>query len=134
MPSGENKEFIENRTRFSDKTPEERAELGRKGGIKSGESKRRKKAMRETFEILLSMPMKPGKGADVEAIKNFANLKGKNISVQEAMAIAQIQKALKGDTTAATFVRDTVGEKPNDNVTLEGTIPVVISGDDELED
>lgn len=94
-------------------TPEQRRENGRKGGIASGEAKRRKKAMRERLEILLDLPMKSGKLKDVEEIKNFAALKGKNITVQDAMMIAQIQKALKGDTTAATFIRDTAGQKPS---------------------
>ena len=49
---------------FSKMTPEESRENGRKGGIKSGETKRRKKAMKETLEVLLSMPMKKGKVAE----------------------------------------------------------------------
>ena len=69
--------------------------------------------MRERLEIILAMPLKSGKSADIEAIKNFAALKGKNITVQDAMMIAQIQKALKGDTNAAAFVRDTAGENPS---------------------
>lgn len=97
---------------FSQMTPEQRAEAGRKGGIASGEAKRRKKAMRERLEIILEMPIKNGKLADIEEIKSFASLKGKNITVEDAMMIAQIQKALKGDTVAATFVRDTAGQNP----------------------
>ena len=100
------------RNEFSNMTPEERRENGRKGGIASGEAKRAKKAMRERLEILLELPMKAGKSADIETIKNFAALKGKNITVQDAMMIAQIQKALKGDTNAAAFVRDTAGFRP----------------------
>lgn len=102
------------RNEFLNMTPEERRENGRKGGIASGEAKRAKKAMRERLEILLELPMKAGKGADIESIKNFAALKGKNITVQDAMMIAQIQKALKGDTNAAIFVRDTAGFRPNE--------------------
>lgn len=101
---------------FSEMTPEERQEAGRKGGIASGEAKRKKKAMRERLEIILAMPLKSGKSADIEAIKNFAALKGKNITVQDAMMIAQIQKALKGDTNAAAFVRDTAGENPSTRI------------------
>ncbi len=100
------------RNEFEKMTPEQRRENGRKGGIASGEAKRKKKAMRERLEILLELPMRSGKGADLDNIKNFAALKGKNITVQDAMMIAQIQKALKGDTTAAAFVRDTAGENP----------------------
>lgn len=119
---------------FSNMTPEERRENGRKGGIASGEAKRAKKAMRERLEILLDLPMKSGKGADLDSIKNFAALKGKNITVQDAMMIAQIQKALKGDTTAAAFVRDTSGQKPTDDMHIFGAVPIVISGGEDLED
>jgi hypothetical protein len=107
---------------FSNMTPEERRENGRKGGIASGEAKRRKKAMRERLEVLLELPLKSGKSADLDDIENLAALKGKNITVQDAMMLAQIQKALKGDTTAAAFVRDTVGEKPGDKTVITGNL------------
>jgi hypothetical protein len=117
------------RNQFELMTPEERAEYGRQGGIKSGEVKRRKKAMKETVEVLLSMPMKNGRIADIEAIKNFAAIKGKNIDVQTAILIAQIQRALKGDKGAAEFIRDTSGQKPTDKMDITGAVPVVIKDD-----
>ena len=98
---------------FSKMSPEKRRELGRKGGIASGEAKRRKKAMKETLDVLLNMPMKSGKYADIEAIKNFADIKGKNINVQEAMIIAMLQRAMKGDVKAAEWIRDTAGQNPS---------------------
>ena len=104
---------------FSKKSPEERRELGRKGGIASGKAKREKKALKERLEIILEMPLKKGKETDIEAIRSFAALKGKNITVQDAMLIAQVQKALKGDTTAAAFVRDTAGQNPAQKVEAE---------------
>ena len=117
------------KNQFELMTPEQRAEYGRQGGIKSGETKRRKKAMKETLEVLLSMPMKNGKTSDVEAIKNFAALKGKNINVQEAMIIAMIHRAMKGDVKAAEFLRDTSGQKPTDNMNVVGAVPVVLKDD-----
>lgn len=122
-------------TPASERSPEERRENGRKGGIASGESKRAKKAMRERLEILLGMSLKGGKGADIEAIKNFADIKGKNITVEDAMLVAQIQKALKGDTTAAAFVRDTSGQNPVQKIDadIKNIVPI-IGGEDELED
>jgi hypothetical protein len=67
----------------------------------------------------------------VEDIKNFAALKGKNINVQEAMMIAQVQKALKGDTQAAQFIRDTIGEKAPDSLELGGSMVII---QDDVED
>lgn len=105
-----------------DNTPEGRkraSEAGKKAGKASGEAKRRKKLMRENLEILCQLPAKGGRATDVESIKNFAELKGKNITVEQAMLIAQIKKALGGDTTALTFIRDTMGQKPVDEKKVE---------------
>ena len=118
---------------FSLMTPEQRRENGRKGGIASGEAKRKKKAMRETLDVLLSMRMKNGKFADIESITSFAALKGKNISVQEAMIISMLQRAMKGDVKAAEWVRDTAGQKPVDNMNMNMNLPVFFDGEDDLE-
>lgn len=107
---------------FNRMSPERRAECGRMGGLKSGESKRKKKAMRENLAMLLSMPLKYGARDDVEDIQSYADLKGKNITVEDAIMVAQIQKAMKGDTTAATFLRDTSGNKPREGIDLNGSV------------
>lgn len=109
-------------TGFGAMTSEECAMHGSIGGKKSGEVRRKKKALKETLDVLLSMPMKSGKHTDIEAIKNFTALKGKNISVQEAIAIAMLQKAMKGDEKAAAWVRDTAGQKPTDKVEMSGEL------------
>lgn len=85
----------------------------RLGGKKSAESRRKKKQMREITELILSMNIKSGRGATIENITNLADLAGKNITVGEAIIVKQVQKALKGDLSAAYFVRDTSGQKPD---------------------
>ena len=114
---------------FAKMSPEQRRENGRKGGIASGEAKRKKKAMKERLEILLEMNVKSGRGADIESIQNFAALKGKNITVQDALMIAQIQKALKGDTNAAVFVRDTAGQNPTQKIEADVDMDLKITVD-----
>lgn len=109
---------IDNLIKNEDLTPEERRESARRAGIASGEARRRKKTMRETLEAVLAMQVGDGKSTDIEAITKFAQLKGKNITVQEAMIIAQTQKALKGDLAALQFIRDTMGQKPTDNMNV----------------
>lgn len=101
---------------FSKMTPEQRAENGRKGALKAIETKRKRKAMKETLEVLLDMPMKKGKVYTAEEIKSFADLKGKNITIDQAMMICLVQKALKGDLSAIAMIRDTIGEKPAEKV------------------
>lgn len=114
---------------FAKMSPEQRRENGRKGGIASGEAKRAKKAMKERLEILLEMNMKSGRGTDIESIQNFAALKGKNITVQDALVIAQIQKALRGDTNAAVFVRDTAGQNPTQKIETDVDLDLKITVD-----
>lgn len=83
-------------------TSEEAREIGRKGGIASGEARRRKRTLREIMEIYGQLP----KNAD------------SGMSNDEAIVIAQYalatDKDAKGSTQAAAFIRDTKGEKPHD--------------------
>ena len=117
---------------FALMSPERRAECGRKGGLAKREATRRRKEMRETLEILLEMPMKKGKVYTAEDIKSFADLNGKNITIDQAMMVRLIQKALKGDLNAIAMVRDTIGEKPTEKMEVKDVTPVIISGEDEL--
>lgn len=104
----------------SEQNREEAAKNGKKGGKASARARRERKAMREAFQELLKLPMKD---EDLtEGIQALSDLKGANITVQEAIAFAQIRKAIKGDTTAAAFVRDTSGEKPAEKLEVNADI------------
>lgn len=78
-------------------------ELGAKGGIKSGETRRRKRDLKLAMQALLE--------ADVKDKKT-----GETMSGAEAIAMAQYRKALKGDAKAFELVRDTSGQKPVEKV------------------
>lgn len=101
------------------RTTEEARELGRSGGIASGEARRKKRAMKETLNILLDMATKDGELFDIEEAQNLMQLEGKPITVEQAILVAQIIKATKGDTRAAEYVRDTSGNKPVENIAVE---------------
>ena len=74
-------------------------ESGRKGGINSGISKRRKTDLKELLELGLSLPDdKTGELNDM------------------AMTISLIKKAVNGDVKAFEVIRDTIGQKPKDVV------------------
>lgn len=117
---------------FANCTPEQLREFQAKGRAKSMETRRRKREMRETMEMLLGMSIKSGKLADIKNIKAFPELQDKNISVLEAMTVKMIQKALKGDLQAFTMIRDTIGEKPVDKCEIKDTTPVIITGENDL--
>lgn len=86
---------------------EKAAESGRKGGIASGVSKRARKTLRAELESLLSMPT-----VDKETGEK------KDSTVQEAITVALIKQALHGNTKAYEIIRDTIGEKPSEHITL----------------
>lgn len=93
-------------------TSEEARRYGRMGGKASVKARRKKKAMKERLEILFDLPLEDKAEYDIEDAKSMTALKGKNITVQDLIILAQIKKAMKGDTTAAAFVRDTAGQNP----------------------
>ena len=112
----------QNLIKNEDLTPEERRANARKAGIASGKARREKRRMKETLEILLSMPINDGVAADVETIKSIAGLSNQNITVQDAILYAQILKAMEGDTKAAEYVRDTSGNKLKEGLELSGGV------------
>lgn len=118
---------------LAERTTDEQRNIARKGGIASGKARREKKALRETLEGLLAMPVKNGKAYDINKIKSIADMKGKNITMQEAIIVAMLSKAAKGDVKAAEFVRDTIGEKPNNRMNIDVNLPVFFEGEDDLE-
>lgn len=116
---------------FNQMSPEERKELQRKGGINSGKARRERKAMREQAELLLSLPIKKQKTKD--KIKELG-IKGDDLTNQMALIVSMYHKALSGDVSAASWIRDLVGENPINKINVDGALPVVIMGEDDLVD
>ena len=108
--------FTSENNPINNRTPEERKELATNAGIQSGIVRREKKRTKEILEIFLKMPLKKRKTADIEEIQSYEQLKGKNITVHEAIQLRQIQRALNGDLSSATYIRDSIGEKPTEKV------------------
>lgn len=107
---------------LADRTTEEQQAIAKQGGIASGKTRRERKAMKDTLGVLLAMPLDDKAVTDIEGVQSVAALKGKNITVQEAIMLAQIQKAVKGDTKAAEYIRDTSGNKLKDALELSGGV------------
>lgn len=94
-------------------TTEEARERGRKGGIKSGEVRRERKALREVLDTLLNLPV----GFEVQKETLVAlGIDEEDCNNQTLISVAMIQAAASGDVKAATWLRDTVGEKPTDKI------------------
>ena len=100
-------------------TSEEARRNGAAGGRASGEARRRRKAMREVLDELLELPLRKGVIKELQSLADLAGpngtinlLNGKvNVTVEQAVLLAQILQAINGNTKAATFLRDTAGQK-----------------------
>lgn len=100
----------------SDQNREEASKNGKKGGIASGEARRRKKAFKEQIDYFLSLPfpdMVDHNGNKLrEVFKNFG-IEDDEIDNQMAMILSLWKSVInKGDVSAFVALRDTVGEKP----------------------
>lgn len=103
----------ENLLKKDDRTPSERRENARKAGKASGEARRRRKTLREELLLMLD-----------------------DDQVQERICVALLKEAMAGNragsvTKAFETIRDTIGEKPAEQIDLEGGIRFNFSKDDE---
>ena len=72
---------------------EEAREMGKIGGKRSAEARKRNAEIR----AILAMPLKEGALDSIEDIQNLSNVNGANLTVEQAMTLAMVRKALKGD-------------------------------------
>ena len=83
----------ENLVSLADRTTNEVREIARKGGIASGKARRERKTLKEELLLLLEQG-----------------------DTQEKISLSMIKEALKGNTKAFEIIRDTIGEKPKDEI------------------
>lgn len=103
-------------------TSEEQSE----GGKKSGETRRLKAAVKKALEGNIPQNM-------TELIQVLKDA-GVNTTNDNGIAFAVVLKALKGDLSAASWVRDIIGEKPKDELQIEGDGVIIIAGSDKIAD
>ncbi|MBR4578803.1 MAG: hypothetical protein IKO22_04220 [Oscillospiraceae bacterium] len=96
------------------RTKSEARTRGRSGGLASGEARRARITLRAALEELLAMPVKDESGIETGE------------TMQHVIAVALIEKALKGDTKAFEIIRDTIGEKPVERITMAEIDPHTI--------
>lgn len=87
---------------------EEASKRGKAGGITSQTTHQARRSIREILEEL-SKNTVTAEEAEQYGLKEGTTL-------LEAATLAQIRRAMKGDTKAAEYVRDTLGEKPADKI------------------
>lgn len=110
---------LDNLRSLGERTTDEQRRIASSGGRASGEARRRKRAMREVLDDLLQMPLKRGELKNVECLGDLMGPNGKinllngkiNVTVEQAVLLGQVVLAMQGNTKAATFLRDTAGQK-----------------------
>lgn len=86
-------------------TSEEARSNGRKGGIASGEARKKKKLIQEALQ---------------KALDGTFTVDDKVIGGYDAMAISMIKAAIEGSVKAFVAIRDSIGEKPKETLEVEG--------------
>lgn len=99
----------ENLIPMNERSEEEVRELGRKGGIASGETRRRKKAFKEALLYALETELEDGQ------------------TIQDVGIDALMKKYMNGDLEVFKAIRDTIGEKPVDKIEADVNNDVTIN-------
>ncbi len=94
------------------RTKEEARERGRKGGIASGEARRRKRTMKNAAKFLLDMPVASDNISETMKKMGFEE---EDLTNQMAVLVSVFRKAMEGNVKAAEFLRDTAGQNDAKN-------------------
>ena len=100
----------ENLVKYTNMTPEEKAEFHSRGGKASTAKRRQKKTFAETLRAVLASEY------PVEDAKKKLQDMGLDGTWMDQLSQAQVDKASRGDTEAFRAVRDTIGENPRQAV------------------
>jgi hypothetical protein len=114
---------------FNELTEEEQRAIASKGGKASVEARKRKKEMKEQIDLLLSLPLQD---EETKQYLEYLGIDTDGMDNQMAMICSLWQQAIKGGKNAvqaATFLRDTVGEKPEDKVKADINRDITINID-----
>lgn len=93
-----------------DRSPEERAAMGRKGGLKTQEINRKRRNAQEIMQLLLNAKITQDKAR--EKLGEYADFLPDGATLADLVNLRQIIEAAEGSTKAAEYVRDTSGDKP----------------------
>lgn len=109
---------------WNKRTENEQREYAKKGGQKSGEVRRQRKAMKEQMEMLLALPFKQQK--QLNFMKNLG-IEEDEIDNQMALIVALYGKALKGDVQAFNTIREVTQDekaiKDEDRIQIVNDLP-----------
>lgn len=98
----------------SRRTREQHSADSRRAGKASGKARRKKKAMKDAINMLLSLPLKDEKA---KAYLEYLGFEEEDMDNQLGLVISMYKEAVaKGNVQAANWIRDTAGDKPMEKV------------------
>ena len=104
-------------------TKETAKEMGRKGAIASAKSKRKKKSFKQLLQLICSTPLNLENKTKIKKTADSLGVDLDDITYGLMVNLAQVQKAIsEKDTRAAEYVRDTLGEKPLNQVEVTNDV------------
>lgn len=105
---------------LDERTKEEAAKIQTEGRAKGHESARKRQTIREICEYMLALPLSDRSAVTDEKaqqmVEQIRQATGRKPTLYEAITAAQVAAAMDGNTKAAAFVRDSVGDKPVEQV------------------
>jgi hypothetical protein len=108
--------FLASQGRFA-RDPEAARKAGALGGAQKGRNTREKRKLRDAVDFLLNAPVDPGTTESETLARAAAILQSFGLerpTGADVVAVAQFEKASRGDTEAAKYLRDTAGQRPAD--------------------
>lgn len=103
----------ENLIPASQRSKDEARGNGKKGGIASGASRRRKKALRTALKEAMAMQLKELHPDMKNAIMQAAKLGDAELTVSDAVLGSIIRNACRGNSQMAKLLLDVLGETPD---------------------
>jgi hypothetical protein len=103
---------------LQDRTTSEQREIAQKGGIRSGESRRTRRTLRDMMECLLSAPLTEEETAEYTAL----GLDPEDLDRRAALVVGLYKRACEGDTKAYSLIADMIGEKTQTAREKEGDV------------
>ena len=98
---------------FHERTASEQREIAIMGGKASGRVRRRKAAMRDIMNRLLTMKV------EVEGLSDILRADGGESTYEELITMAMIEKAMRGDVKAYLAIKDVLGQTSKSDADLE---------------
>jgi len=114
----------ENLIPLNKRTKEEQREIAIKGGKASGESRRKRKLLKDSMNVLLNLPV--GNTRDYNALVKIG-IPIEDIDNSQLVVLALFNQAKKGDIAAIKELRNLIGEDGKENESA-GQLETLIEG------